>query len=103
MAKRRRLETPSNADLDRIEEQFRSETSERLTPLRGIAPIAQVAGDSAAAAPTDSAGPRAERARLEADAARLSAAGGIGGSVTYIAQSRIVMRARSSARRKSSG
>lgn len=74
MAKRRRLETPSNADLDRIEEQFRSETSERLTPLRGIAPIAQVAGDSAAAAPTDSAGPRAERARLEADAARLQAA-----------------------------
>ena len=27
MAKRRRLETPSSADLSRIEEQFRSETS----------------------------------------------------------------------------
>ncbi|WP_189654946.1 hypothetical protein [Paracoccus mutanolyticus] len=45
MAKRRRLETPSIADLSRIEEQFRSETS--LPSLgRGIAPIAQVAAES---------------------------------------------------------
>ncbi|WP_299911681.1 ParB N-terminal domain-containing protein [uncultured Paracoccus sp.] len=74
MAKRRRLETPSNADMDRIEEQFRSETSGRLTPLRGIAPIAQVAGDSAAAAPTETGEAREARAKLEADAARLKAA-----------------------------
>ncbi|MFV0299853.1 MAG: ParB/RepB/Spo0J family partition protein [Paracoccus sp. (in: a-proteobacteria)] len=74
MAKRRRLETPSHADLDRIEEQFRSETSERPTPLRGLAPIAQVAADSAAATPTDTAEGRAARAKLEVDAARLQAA-----------------------------
>lgn len=74
MVKRRRLETPSNADLDRIEQQFRSETSDRPTPVRGIAPIAQVAADSAALAQTENADARAVRARLEADAARLRAA-----------------------------
>lgn len=74
MAKRRRLETPSNADLTLIEEQFRSETADRPTGLRGLAPIAQVAGDSAAAAPTDGTEARTLRAKLEADAARLQAA-----------------------------
>lgn len=71
MVKRRRLETPSSADLDRIEQQFRSETSDRPAIARGIAPIAQVAADSAAQVQTESADARAARARLEADAARL--------------------------------
>ena len=73
MAKRRRLETPSSADLSRIEEQFRSETS--LPSLgRGIAPIAQVAAESAAVASPESAAARAARAKAEADAARLQEA-----------------------------
>lgn len=71
MAKRRRLATPSSADLDRIEEQFRSETYERPALGRGIAPIAQVAGDSAALSSAESTESRAGRARAEADAARL--------------------------------
>lgn len=44
MAKRRRLEAPTTADLSRIEEEFRRETSP-LKPGVG-APIAQVAADS---------------------------------------------------------
>ena len=73
MAKRRRLETTSSADLSRIEEQFRSETS--LPSLgRGIAPIAQVAAESAAVASPESAAARAARAKAEADAARLQEA-----------------------------
>lgn len=71
MVKRRRLETPSSDDLNRIEKQFRSETSERPTPLRGIAPIAQVAADSASQSQLGSAEMRAARARTEADAATL--------------------------------
>ncbi|WP_258869545.1 hypothetical protein [Paracoccus thiocyanatus] len=63
MAKRRRLATPSSADLDRIEEQFRSETYERPALGRGIAPIAQVAGDSAALSSAESTESRAGRAR----------------------------------------
>lgn len=47
MAKRRRLEAPSAADLDKIEEEFRRETPTR--PQTGAAPIAQVAADAAAA------------------------------------------------------
>jgi ParB family chromosome partitioning protein len=71
MAKRRRLEAPSTDDLTRIEEQFRSETSERFSPTRGIAPIAQMAADSAALSQTESAEAREHRARMEADSARL--------------------------------
>ncbi|MFV0386929.1 ParB/RepB/Spo0J family partition protein [Paracoccus sp. (in: a-proteobacteria)] len=74
MVKRRRLETPSSDDLTRIEEEFRSETPERPAPLRGIAPIAQVAAESAAQAQPEGVQARTERARLEADAARLHAA-----------------------------
>ncbi|MTH34366.1 chromosome partitioning protein ParB [Paracoccus limosus] len=74
MAKRRRLETPSSADLHRIEEQFRSETHDRPMVGRGIAPIAQVAADSAALSSAESTESRASRARTEADAARLQAA-----------------------------
>lgn len=71
MVKRRRLEAPSSADLDRIEEEFRSETS---SARRGLAPIAQVAAESAADTQTEGAEARAARARAEADAARLQAA-----------------------------
>lgn len=74
MVKRRRLETPTIADLDRIEQEFRSETPDRPTPARGLAPIAQVAAESAAEARPEGAETRAERARVEADAARLKAA-----------------------------
>lgn len=74
MVKRRRLETPSSADLDRIEQQFRGETSERPSLAGGIAPIAQVAADSASQAQTETADARAVRAKLEADAARLRSA-----------------------------
>ena len=68
MVKRRRLETPSTADLSRIEAEFRSETSGRLS---GVAPIAQVAAEAAARSQPEDADARASRARLEADAARL--------------------------------
>ncbi len=71
MAKRRRLDTPSTADLDRIEQEFRRETSGRPSIGPGIAPIAQVVADSAALAQTDDADARAVRARTEADAERL--------------------------------
>lgn len=74
MVKRRRLETPSNADLSRIEAEFRSETSARPEGLRGLAPIAQVAAEAAAQAQPEDAEARAARARVEADAARLHAA-----------------------------
>ncbi|MFG6083500.1 ParB N-terminal domain-containing protein [Paracoccus litorisediminis] len=72
MAKRRRLETPSTADLDRIEQQFRSETGDRPVIGRGIAPISQVAAESAAMVPVESTEVRAARARSEADASRLA-------------------------------
>ena len=71
MAKRRRLETPSIADLNRIEAEFRSETAERPALARPMAPIAQVAAEAAADARTESADARAARAQAEADAARL--------------------------------
>lgn len=89
MAKRRRLEAPSNADLSRIEAEFRSETSDRATergtergagPIgagqgaRGAAPIAQIAAESAALSSAEAADVRVTRARAEADAARLQAA-----------------------------
>ncbi|UXU76624.1 MULTISPECIES: ParB/RepB/Spo0J family partition protein [unclassified Paracoccus (in: a-proteobacteria)] len=71
MAKRRRLETPSSADLDRIEAQFRNETSDRPPLARTVAPIAQIAADTAATLAAESADSRAERARLQAEAQRL--------------------------------
>lgn len=70
MVKRRRLETPSTADLDRIEQEFRSETSPRPTLSHSIAPIAQVAAETASQVQTEGADVRAVRARAEADAAR---------------------------------
>lgn len=74
MAKRRRLETPSSSELDRIEQQFRGETFSPLTPGRTIAPIAQIAADSAALLDAEGAEARIARVRAEANAARLQAA-----------------------------
>lgn len=72
MAKRRKLEAPSSAALGRIEEEFRRETP--AGQGRAVAPIAQVAADSAALSHTASAESRAADARLRADAERLRAA-----------------------------
>ncbi|MBM3604322.1 MAG: chromosome partitioning protein ParB [Alphaproteobacteria bacterium] len=74
MAKRRRLEAPSTDQLSQIEREFRSETLDRVGALSGIAPIAQVAADSASHLQADGAEARATRARAEADAAQLQAA-----------------------------
>lgn len=68
MAKRRKLEAPSAADLNALEEEFRRETSPK-GPLS--APIAQVAADTAQAADMRSAAEKAESARNRADADRL--------------------------------
>ncbi|WP_424971744.1 ParB/RepB/Spo0J family partition protein [Dinoroseobacter sp. S76] len=69
MAKRRRLETPSSEDLTKIDAEFRRET-----PSRPAAPIAQVAADAAALAPTLDPATRAEAARDKTDAERMRAA-----------------------------
>ena len=73
MAKRRKLEAPSPEELDRIEGEFRSETSGRVALGAGgaIAPIAQVAADSAAMVEPASAEERAGHAKNAADAKRL--------------------------------
>ncbi|WP_103173576.1 ParB N-terminal domain-containing protein [Paracoccus sp. SY] len=84
MVKRRRLETPSSDDLTRIEEEFRRETHGRPSIGPGIAPIAQVAADSAAVAPAEGADARAARARDQADAQRLRQAEGQGLLITEI-------------------
>jgi len=69
MAKRRKLEAPSQAELDDIEEGFRSETS-----AKSSAPIAKVAFESAGAAPMLDVETRATMARdtLDAEAMRLA-------------------------------
>ncbi|SFT86142.1 ParB/RepB/Spo0J family partition protein [Sedimentitalea nanhaiensis] len=77
MAKRRKLEAPSTEDLSRIEDEFRRETSvvgaspAAMTAGRAVAPIAQIAADSAAHAQTADPARRAEQARNAADADRL--------------------------------
>lgn len=80
MAKRRRLSTPSNDDLSRIEAEFRRETSVPVSAqgpgLRhgarpGMAPIAQVAAETAAMSEMTEPDVRAARARDQADAQRL--------------------------------
>ncbi len=63
MAKRRKLEAPSAADINQLEAEFRRETSDRLTPA--AAPIAQVAADAAGQAVVDSNG-AAEQALIKA-------------------------------------
>lgn len=68
MAKRRKLEAPSTADLSALEEEFRRETNSR-NPLS--APIAQVAAEAAQSADLKSQDERAEQARNRHDAERL--------------------------------
>jgi ParB family chromosome partitioning protein len=65
MAKRRKLEAPSADDLNRFEEEFRSETSARNPSM---APIAQVAAEAAGAYD-----PRPSQARVEAAKDRIDA------------------------------
>lgn len=74
MAKRRRLEAPSSDDINKLEQEFRGETSARTPAPRGLAPIAQVAADSASHTQTEDIGARADRAKTESDAVRLRAA-----------------------------
>lgn len=69
MAKRRKLEAPSAEDLNRIEDEFRRETS----PRKG-APIAQVAGEAAGAYEPGNPEERANRARDAEDAEHYRAA-----------------------------
>jgi ParB family transcriptional regulator, chromosome partitioning protein len=69
MAKRKRLEAPSAAVLKEIEEGFARETS-GSGPLGPMPPIAQVAGEAAAAAPVLSGEDRLRAARDAADAER---------------------------------
>ncbi len=64
MAKRRKLEAPSPEDMTRIEEEFRRETPARSA----VAPIAQVAAETAEAFQSGSPEQRANRARDEQDA-----------------------------------
>ena len=71
MAKRRKLETPSVEDLDRIEDEFRRETLSRGAGA-AVAPIAQVAAESAAETVTASPEARAEAAKLRADSEELA-------------------------------
>jgi ParB family chromosome partitioning protein len=64
MAKRRKVAAPSADDLNRIEEEFRRETSARS----GMAPISQISADAALAANPLDATTRAADAKLQADA-----------------------------------
>lgn len=63
MAKRRKLEAPSLADLERIEEEFRGETPPRPNPA--AAPIAQVAAEAALASVIISADQRRDQAEAQ--------------------------------------
>lgn len=75
MAKRRKLSAPSPEDLNRMEEEFRRETSAAAAfapSAAPTAPIAQVAAETAQAAPVTDAETRAEQARNAAAAKTLS-------------------------------
>ncbi|WP_112313204.1 ParB/RepB/Spo0J family partition protein [Pseudogemmobacter bohemicus] len=65
MAKRRTLVPPSAEDINRVEEEFRRETTH---PRPAVAPIATVAADAAAALDPRPVAERAEAARDRADA-----------------------------------
>ncbi|UWP90786.1 ParB/RepB/Spo0J family partition protein [Aliiroseovarius crassostreae] len=74
MAKRRKLQAPSAADLDRLEQEFRRET-----PMKGaMAPIAQVAADAAGQSPVLDTASREKIAKDAADADELRVARGRG-------------------------
>lgn len=74
MAKRRKLEAPSSEDLSKLEDEFRRETPGAGIGRPGVAPIAQVAADSAAMAQPASVADRARQAQLEASETALRAA-----------------------------
>ncbi len=67
MAKRRKVAAPSADDLNRIEEEFRRETS----PRSAMAPISQISADAALASNPQDAASRAADAKLKADAETL--------------------------------
>lgn len=71
MAKRRSLEIPSSDALQRMEEEFRRETP---GPRSAVAPIAQIAAETAAAHDPRPAEARAEAARDKAEATAFRAA-----------------------------
>lgn len=75
MAKRRSLEVPSSDDLKRMEEEFRRETT---APRPGIAPIAQIAAETAAGFDPRPAEARAEAARDRTEATAFREAQGRG-------------------------
>ncbi|MEC7257106.1 MAG: ParB N-terminal domain-containing protein [Pseudomonadota bacterium] len=66
MAKRRKLEAPSAEDLNRIEAEFRDETS--APRGRGVAPIASVMAETAGDTQVETAAERAARAKAETEA-----------------------------------
>ncbi|MBO9398534.1 ParB N-terminal domain-containing protein [Shimia sp. R9_2] len=77
MAKRRKLVAPSSADLSKLEEEFRRETSvpePAASQVRGVAPIAKIAAEAAAVSQPASAADRARQAQLEASEAKLQEA-----------------------------
>lgn len=63
MAKRRKLEAPSAADLNALDEEFRSETRKRPNPA--TAPISQIAAEAAQASRVDDAQTRLDRLDAE--------------------------------------
>ena len=74
MAKRRRVSPPSEAELERIAEEFRQGEPDGPRAVAGLSPIAQVAAEAAGASNVEPAGERETRARNAADAERYRAA-----------------------------
>lgn len=66
MAKRRKIAAPSAEDLSKIEEEFRRETLAK--PSAGMAPISQVAAETARHQPVEGPDARIQRAHDAADA-----------------------------------
>ena len=84
MAKRRKLEAPSAADLSALDAEFRSETPVRPNPA--TAPISQIAAEAAQASRVDDAQTRLDKM----DAERLRKAQADGLLITEIATDAIV-------------
>ena len=87
MAKRRKLTAPSPEDLDKMEQEFRSETSRRAGPM---APIAQVAAETADAVEVMGPESRARLAAAEAAEAELNTAKDAGRVIAEIPLEQIV-------------
>ena len=91
MVKRKKLEAPSAEDLNRIEVEFRGETS--VSRGRGVAPLASVMADTAEGTQVESGAERAARARVQADAERYREAQGRGLLVVEIPTAEIDAKA----------